>query len=169
MRGLGSSLRATFAVLLIARLAAGQTTSGTVTGHIVDTQGLPLPGVTVTVEGRNLQRAVNAISSENGDYVIPHLPPGTFEISFELSGFERQHRMVNVAPTQRLPINITMGPAIVAETIDVIARTADVLTQTALVATNFKQDLVSALPTTRDINAIVLRAPAVHPSGPSGA
>ena len=33
MRGLGSSLRATFAVLLIARLAAGQTTSGTVTGH----------------------------------------------------------------------------------------------------------------------------------------
>ena len=147
----------------------GQTTSGTVTGHIVDTQGLPLPGVTVTVEGRNLQRAVIGISSEHGDYVIPHLPPGTFEISFELSGFERQQRMVNIAPTQRLPINITMGPAIVAETIDVVARTADVLTQTALVATNFKQDLVSTLPTTRDINAIVLRAPAVHPSGPSGA
>src|SRR4029453_832423 len=90
-------------------------------------------------------------------------------ISFELSGFERQQRMVNIAPTQRLPINITMGPAIVAETIDVVARTADVLTQTPLVATNFKQDLVSTLPTTRDINAIVLRAPAVHPSGPSGA
>jgi hypothetical protein len=169
MRGLGNSLRAAFAVLLIARLAAGQTTSGTVTGHIVDTQGLPLPGVTVTVEGRNLQRAVIGISSEHGDYVIPHLPPGTFEISFELSGFERQQRVVNIAPTQRLPINITMGPAIVAETIDVVARTADVLTQTALVATNFKQDLVSTLPTTRDINAIVLRAPAVHPSGPSGA
>jgi Carboxypeptidase regulatory-like domain/TonB dependent receptor len=169
MAGLGRSLRVAFAVLLIARLAAGQTTSGTVTGHIVDTQGLPLPGVTVTVEGRNLQRAVIAISSEHGDYVIPHLPPGSYEISFELSGFERQQRMVNVAPTQRLPINITMGPAVVAETIDVVGRTADVLTQTALVATNFKQDFVSTLPTTRDINAIVLRAPAVHPSGPSGA
>ena len=43
------------------------------------------------------------------------------------------------------------------------------LTQTAQVATNFKQDLISMLPTNRDINASLLLAPAVHPTGPSGA
>src|SRR5581483_10513203 len=51
----------------------------------------------------------------------------------------------------------------------VVGRSADVLTQTAQVATNFKQDLMSTLPTTRDINAPMLLAPDVHPTGPSGA
>src|SRR5215510_972923 len=129
MRGLGTSLRVVFAVLLLVRVASAQTTSGTITGHIVDSQGLPVPGATVTVEGPNLQRAVVAISSEHGDYVVPHLPPGSYEISFELSGFERQQKMVNIAPTQTLPINIVMGPAAIAESVDVVGRTA--LTQTA--------------------------------------
>ena len=44
----------------------------------------------------------------------------------------------------------------------------EVLTHTAEVATNFKQELMATLPTTRDINAVVLKAPGVHPSGPNG-
>ena len=51
----------------------------------------------------------------------------------------------------------------------VVGQRADVLTQTAQVATNFKQDLIASLPTNRDINAYLLLAPAVHPSGPNGA
>ena len=62
-----------------------------------------------------------------------------------------------------------MGPAAVSETVNVVGRAADVLTQTAQVATNFKQDLIATLPTNRDINAVLLLAPAVHPTGPSGA
>jgi hypothetical protein len=156
-------------VLLTPSLTSGQTTSGTISGHVVDGQGLPLAGVAVSVAGPNLQRPASGATSEHGDYVVPHLPPGTYEISFELSGFETQQRTASIAPTQTLPLNVTLGPASIAETVEVVGRTADVLTRTAQVATNFKQDLISTLPTTRDINAIVLRAPAVHPSGPSGA
>src|SRR5207248_1753083 len=50
-----------------------------------------------------------------------------------------------------------------------VGRSADVLTQTAQVATNFKQELIATLPTNRDINASLLLAPAVHPTGPAGA
>src|SRR5437773_1574829 len=56
-----------------------------------------------------------------------------------------------------------------AQTTTVVGRTADVLTQTAQVATDFKQELIAMLPTNRDINASLLMAPAVHPTGPSGA
>jgi hypothetical protein len=62
-----------------------------------------------------------------------------------------------------------MGPAAITETVNVVGRAADVLTQTSQVATNFKQDLIQTLPTTRDINATLLMAPAVHASGPAGA
>ena len=90
-------------------------------------------------------------------------------MTFELSGFARQQRTIAVAPTQTVPLTIAMGPAGVSETVNVVGKSADVLTQTAQVATNFKQDLIAMLPTNRDINATLLMAPAVHPSGPAGA
>ena len=167
-RALATSLGVLAAMAIAAGPAAAQTTSGTITGRVVDNQNLAVPGVTVTVEGPNLQGALSAVTSENGDYILPQLPPGPYTVTFELSGFERQQKTVGLAPTQTLPLNVTMGPASVTETITVIGKSADVLTQTAQVATNFRQDLIATLPTNRDINATMLRAPSVHPSGPSG-
>jgi hypothetical protein len=149
-------------------LAGAQSTTGTIRGRVVDTQTLPLPGVTVSVTSSNLQGTRTAITSENGDYIVTSLPSGTYLLSFELSGFQRQQRTVTLAPTQDLPVEITMGPAALTEEVQVVGRAADVLTQTAQVATNFKQELVSTLATNRDINAYLLLAPAVHPTGPSG-
>src|ERR1043166_3011389 len=45
---------------------------------------------------------------------------------------------------------------------------AGILTHTSQSATNFKQALLPTLPTNRDIYAVMLMAPAVHPSGPGG-
>jgi hypothetical protein len=148
--------------------AWAQTTTGTITGRVIDTQDLPVPGVTVTAASPVLQGVQVAVSSENGDYIVPLLPPGTYAVVFELLGFQTQERSVTVAATQTVPLNMTMGPAAVEEAIVVVGRAADVLTLTAQVATNFKQDVIAALPTNRDISATLLMAPAVHPSGPSG-
>ena len=155
-------------VLLTAGLASAQSTTGTITGRVVDGQGLSVPGVTVNVESPNLQGIVSVVTSENGDYLVGLLPPGTYTVTFQLSGFERQQKTVALAPTQNLPVNVTMGPATLAETVNVVGRSADVLTQTAQVATNFKAELMALLPTARDLNAVLLRAPGTHPSGPSG-
>ena len=153
-------------VLLTGASAAAQTTSGTITGRVVDSQGLAVPGVTVNVESPNRQGVLSVVTSENGDYILPQLPPGTYTVTFDLSGFARQQRTIGVAPTQTVPLNVTMGPANVAETVNVVGHSAQVLTQTAQVATNFQQELIAMLPTNRDINSVLLMAPAVHPSGP---
>ena len=156
------------AVLAMAGVAHAQSTTGTISGRVVDTQDRSVPGVTVSVESPNLQGIRTAVTSENGDYIFTVLPPGPYTITFELSGFERQQRSVTVAPTQTLPVDVTMGLAGVSETVEVVGRAADVFTQTAQVATNFPQELISNLPTTRDINSTLLLAPAVHSTGPSG-
>ncbi len=159
-------------VLAVIAITAGamsaQTTSGTITGRVLDNQNLAVPGVTVTVESPNLQGALTAVTSENGDYILPQLPPGTYTVTFVLSGFGRQQRTIAVAPTQTVPLNITLGVAAVDETISVVGRAADVLTQTTTVATNFQQELIAMLPTNRDINSVLLMAPSVHPTGPGG-
>ena len=168
MRWLKLSLCVAVVVVMTAGPAAAQTTTGTITGRVVDGQGLSVPGVTVNVEGVNLQGVLTVVTSENGDYILPQLPPGTYTVTFQLSGFETQKKTVALAPTQTLPMNIEMGPASLSETVNVVGQSADVLTQTAQVATNFKQSLIRMLPTTGDINATLLMAPSVHPSGPSG-
>jgi len=156
------------ALLVAAAGAVAQTTNGTISGHVADQQGLALPGVTVNAASPNLQGIRTVVTTENGDFVLSLLPSGTYTISFELSGFERVTKTVTLAPTQVLPLDATLGPAAVSETVNVVGRAVDVLTQTATVATNFKQDLVSTLPTNRDLNAVLLMAPAVHASGPNG-
>ena len=149
--------------------ARAQSTTGTIRGHVSDGQGLPLPGVTVSVASPTLQGMRTAVTAENGDYVLTLLPSGTYTVTFELSGFERLTRTVGLAPTQDLPLEVELGPATISEQVDVVGHRVDVLTQTAQVATNFKQELIGTLPTNRDLNAYLLLAPAVHPSGPNGA
>jgi hypothetical protein len=169
MRFFKAGLWFVVAMLVATGVASAQSTTGTISGRVIDDQHLPVPGVTVNAESPNLQGVRTAVTSENGDYLITLLPSGAYKISFELSGFQRQDRNVTLAPTQVLPVDVVMGPASVSETVEVVGRKADVLTQTAQVAINISQDLVSTLPTTRNLDAAVLLAPSVHPTGPSGA
>lgn len=168
MRSMKVMLWFAAALLTTAGIAGAQSTTGTISGRVTDAQALSVPGVTINAESPNLQGIRTAVTSDNGDYIITLLPPGTYKVSFELSGFERQERTVNLAPTQVLPLDVTMGPAAVSETVEVVARAADVLTQTAQVATNFNQNLIQTLPTNRDVRSIMLLAPAVHSTGPAG-
>src|SRR5262245_2067786 len=166
MRSVRSWLLLAVALLALAGTATAQTTNGTISGHVADAQGLALPGVTVSAASENLQGVRTVVTTENGDYVLPLLPSGTYTITFELSGFQMVRKSVALAPTQNLPVNAELGPAAITETVNVVGRTADVLTQTTTIATNFKQDLIALLPTNRDINAVLLQAPAVHATGP---
>ncbi len=156
-------------VLTIAVGASAQTTTGTVSGRVLDVQGGSLPGATVTAKSPNLQGSREAVTSENGDYILTGLPSGPYTITVTLSGFETQTRNVVLAPTQVLPLEMKLGPAQVSEEVTVVANSADTLQRTAQIATNFSQELIANLPTSRDLNSILLMAPGVHPTGPAGA
>ena len=156
-------------LICLATVSFAQSTTGTISGRVVDAQGLSVPGVTVSATSPNLQGVRETVTSENGDYILTLLPSGLYTVAFELSGFQSQQRSVTLAPTQVVPLEITLGPAALTETVQVVGRSADVLTATAQVATNFNQELIANLPTARDINATLMLAPSVHPTGPAGA
>ncbi len=155
--------------MTIAVSAAAQTTTGTISGRVLDVQAGALPGATVTAKSPNLQGSRETVTSENGDYILTGLPSGPYTITVTLSGFETQTRNVVLAPTQVLPLEVKLGPAQVTEVVTVVGTTADTLQKTAQIATNFSQELIANLPTSRDLNSILLMAPGVHPTGPAGA
>lgn len=169
MRLSRAELLLTLALFGAARFGGAQSTAGTIRGHVADAGGLSVPGATVTVTSPNLQVPRVAVSSENGDYILTLLPPGTYQARFELPGFENVEREVTLAPTQVLPLDVVFNPAKVEERIDVVGASPNVLGRTAQVATSFPQTLISALPLSRDVSSTLLLAPGVHQTGPLGA
>ena len=88
--------------------AAGQTT-GTMAGTIADATGAVLPGVTVTARNTATGLVRSAVSAEQGRYTIPALPPGTYEVRAELSGFKPQLRpAVALAIAETIALNFTL-------------------------------------------------------------
>jgi outer membrane receptor for ferrienterochelin and colicin len=167
MRSSMAALALFAGLIAAAGIANAQSTTATIVGRVVDAQDRAIPGVSVTIESPAMQGVRSTVTSETGDYVMPSLPSGLYTVTFELSGFERQQRQVNLAPTQVLPVDAALGVAALSESVT-ITGSANLLLQTAQVATNFTQDLLSTLPTTRDVNAALLMAPSVHATGPNG-
>lgn len=148
--------------------AAQGNPTGTLSGRVVDQGGLAMPGVTVTVSSPALQGVRAVTTSENGDYLIPFLPSGRYEVTFELQGFQTLKRTnINVTMAETQTLDVTLSVAAVSETITVTGQSSEIV-PTATVASNFKKDQLELLPVGRALNDAVLLAPGVSGTGPSG-
>jgi len=148
--------------------ADAQTPTGTITGRVTDQGGLSVPGATVTVTSPNLQGTRVAVTSTNGDFILPSLPPGPYTVTVELSGFGTTKVTQDVGAGQPVTLELTLRPAALSEVITVTAR-ADAFTNTVQASTNVQQELLATLPTARTILSAVNVAPAAHATGPNNA
>ena len=101
-----------FTTLLAVASAAGQTTSGTIRGRILDPQGAPVPKVAVTVtgQGNGLIRTVS--TDADGTFVVSNLPPGTVDLAAVAAGFAdvaRTDLVLEVGRTLSLDLDLTIG------------------------------------------------------------
>ena len=83
---------------------------GTVTGTVYDaTDGDPLPGVNVLVQGTTIGASTNA----DGEYTIENVPTGTQTIEARFVGFRTMTRQVNVQSGQTVEVNFEMSESAV--------------------------------------------------------
>ena len=75
--------------LLGALCAFGQSDRGTITGTVSDTSGAVIPGAAVSAKNTQTGLVYTAGSSETGNYTLPQLPVGTYEVTVELPGFKK--------------------------------------------------------------------------------
>jgi hypothetical protein len=80
-------------LLLAGVVAADQT--GEIRGTIADETGGVLPGVLVTARSASLQGLRTTVSDSKGFFRLPLLPVGTYDLTFELQGFEKLTLTVN--------------------------------------------------------------------------
>jgi hypothetical protein len=90
-------------------------------GAVTDASGGALPGVTVTVGARNL-RPAPVVTDDTGRYLTAWLAPGTYTITFVLSGFEtRTVNNVQLGPAQTVVLDQQLSLASLTETVEVTA------------------------------------------------
>jgi len=75
-------------VVWMAPLAA-QERFGGLSGTVLDTMKLAVPGATVTATNRETGVSRTAVSSADGSFTIPDLNPGRYNVTVELQGFQK--------------------------------------------------------------------------------
>src|SRR5262245_47926919 len=107
-------------VLASSGAATAQTGAGSLRGYITDEQGGALPGVTVTARSEVLIQPVTALTDAEGYYRLLNLPPGTYEIAADLSGFATFKRQgVLLRGGANFQVDITMKIGTLQETVTV--------------------------------------------------
>ena len=135
---------------LLAGLLFGSTASAQnaqITGTLKDQSGAVLPGVTVTATNPDTGIVRTTVSAANGDYRLTSLPPGTYVIAADLSGFGKETRSgVTLVIDQNAIINFTLKPAAVAEEITVTGESALIDTTKSDVSTAVSSLQIQDLP-----------------------
>lgn len=99
-------------VLAAAGAAEAQTGQGSLRGTVRDQQGGALPGVTITATGPDLVRPVTTVSTDEGNYRLLNLPPGTYTITAELQGFstfKREEILLRAGATFAVDVVMSLG------------------------------------------------------------
>jgi hypothetical protein len=144
----------------VALPAAAQVQSGTIYGKVVDESGAVLPGVTLTLTGPDAK--FTAVSSAQGEFRFLNLAPGTYTVTAELTGFTRYVREdIGVVIGRNAEIPVQMKLTTVEETITVSGESPVVDTRNMGTATNFTQDELDRIPTSRDPWALLRTVPGV--------
>src|SRR5712691_121291 len=147
--------------LLFVPLAASAQSS--LAGVAKDTSGAVLPGVTVEAASSALIEKVRSVTTDaSGQYKIVDLRPGTYTLTFTLTGFSTVKREgIELSGSGTVQINADLKVGALAETITVTGETPVVDVQNAARQQILSGELVANTPAAKSWNGIMLLVPGV--------
>jgi hypothetical protein len=162
-------LKKTYVALLILLLVTSLSFSqsretGAITGKAVDEQGGALPGVNLTLSSETLMGTRTTISDASGDFRFPALPPGTYSLKAELTGFGTVvQENIRLTTTATLNLTMTLKLATVREQVTVIAKSPTVdVKSTETASVTLGNEVLRNIPNSQFSANIVMMAPGVN-------
>jgi hypothetical protein len=142
-----------------------------VAGIVRDASGAVLPGVTVEAASPALIEKTRTTATDgSGQYRITDLPPGSYVLTFSLSGFTTVKREgLVISGSGVVPVNADLKVGNLTETITVTGESPLVDTQSTRRETVIKAETLATLPATRGYGSILATVPALNIGGVAGA
>jgi hypothetical protein len=150
--------------VLAAAPAHAQVQTGSITGSVSDSSNAVLPGVNVTLTGdRLIGGSETQVTDTTGNYRFDRLPPGSYNVRFELQGFKgvvREGILVNAAFVATVNVKLEVGS--VSESITVTGESPTVDTKSNVQQTVMNQEILEGVPTGRDPWSLAKLIPGVQ-------
>ena len=167
-----SSLRMLIAIVMVliySSLAFGQAVTGWVVGNVTDASGSAVAGAKVTVTEVSTGVTRTVTTNEDGGFVLSYLPPGTYRLEVEKTGFKKfTNNGVLLATGERVRVNAGLEVGQITENTVVTGETALLQTESGDVTQSFEQKRIAELPLNgRNFQSLIPLVPGVLPSNAS--
>ena len=151
-----SMLAAALVLVCMAALPSVAWAQSAFAGVVKDTSGAVMPGVTVEAASPVLiEKVRSAVTDENGAYRIVDLRPGTYTLTFSLTGFNTQIRDgVELAANFVATINVDLAVGTLQESVTVSGASPVVDVQTNAKQVQMTREVLSAVPTAGTIQGL---------------
>ena len=139
-----------------------QTHTGTIKGKITNTEGVPLPDVTVYLSSPSLLGMRTYLTSGTGNIVFSGLPPGLYRLIVELPEYKTvkiDNVIIRVGKTVRMDIPLEATTAEEKITWEIPTFTLDAVS--TKITANIDKDLLEHIPFPRDLQDIIDSSPGV--------
>jgi Carboxypeptidase regulatory-like domain/TonB-dependent Receptor Plug Domain len=149
-------------------VVAQETTSGSIQGTVMDSQGAPVPGATVTLTSEQGARVY--VTEGDGTFFAPYLTPGVYAMRVELSGFspiEQKDIVVRLGQRLTMP-EITLSVGGLTEVIQVEAAAPVIDTSSTVVGGILDSEVLKHLPVGRNFTDTLYLLPGVSDSSGVG-
>jgi hypothetical protein len=157
MRHIARVLAALAVLVAGAGSLSAQVQTGSILVRTIDEQAGVMPGVTITITSPVLVSGqMTGVTDAGGAYRFPSLPPGTYAVRTELSGFQAVIREgLTVSVGQTTSLEFTMRLAGVTESVTVTGASPVVDTTRVNVGVNLDAKLLETTPSGRDIWSVI--------------
>jgi hypothetical protein len=134
--------------LVFASRALGQASStGALTGIVLDLSGSVLPGVRVHLTADDALYTQSFVTNDNGWFAFPSLPPGDYELQASKSQFKTLNiSRIHVPVTETLHLELHMELATRVERTDVVAEAPTVQLETSALGSVVNEEAIRDLP-----------------------
>src|SRR5579884_3887042 len=127
--------------------ASAQTNTSAIAGVITDESGGAVPSATVTVTDIGTGQARTTTASASGEYVVPQLPPGKYDVKADAKGFQSGLASgVTLQIAQRARLDFTLKVGALSQQVEVSAHAGVMDTDTASLGQTITQRTVTDLP-----------------------
>jgi len=132
------------------QLVAQTSADGTIHGHIADSSGAAIVGVSLVAHSSSVGGAFRAVSDSEGNYRLTQLPTGTdYIVEAEGQGFEKFVRTgLIVRAGLNITVDITLNIGSQAQSVEVSGEAPLIDTQSAEQAVNLSGELLRNVPIT---------------------
>jgi hypothetical protein len=144
--------------------AAAQTSTGSITGTVEDTQGAVISGAAVTIRNVDTNETLVLKSDESGLYAASALAPGNYEVDVARQGFEDEKITgvaVNIAAATTVNVKMKVGSATVTVQVEAEAQLIDQTSPTITAAVPAQISASIPLPERSALETVML-APGVQ-------